>query len=182
MSWKLIPNAGATEFPVLHTDPGIAPWPAATIRRRSERLYAKWLEARNGAAMPAWSALGTVMGPDLSTYCVMGEFGTSEGDPTITGMGIHFSESLDVSGDEDRTVASYPAAVLIGIILSLSSQLQHNWTPIQSAGEFFSEFNKLIRYRAAVLPFGESRARVENWLGIASWIVAPTAEETPVRH
>jgi hypothetical protein len=122
------------------------------------------------------------MNTDLAAYCVMGDFIEPTGTATITGMGVNFAANLESHDNATKMATSYPAAVLVGVIVSLSSQLRHAWAPIQSAGDFAAEVNRVVRYRAAVLPFCNGTRAPRHWLGLASWTVASSAEAIAGRH
>lgn len=132
--------------------------------------------------MPRWAVLSRVMNADLAAYCVMGDFIDPAGTATITGMGVNFATNLECADVGAKMATSYPAAVLLGVIVSLSGQLRHSWAPIQSAGEFAAEVDRMVRYRAAVLPFCNGSRAPRHWLGLASWTAVSTLEALSGRH
>ena len=154
----------------------------AQSQRKCDVVCANWRQSCEGAALPLWSRLARVVNPDLSSYCIMGDLHDVSGVASITGLGRNFASSLEDVGDAGNMSTSYPAAVLVGVIVSLAGQLRHTWAPVQSAGEFTVEGNSVVRYRAAVLPFRNGARAPKHWLGLASWIVLPMHDAAMARH
>ena len=83
-------------------------------------------------------------------------------------IGAFFLDRLEPEPNA-QPVDPYPAAVVMGIIRSLGTQLLHNSSPILHEGEFRTELGTVIRYRLLVLPFGESGHGPDHWLALGSW-------------
>ncbi|MBT5413302.1 MAG: hypothetical protein HOH66_09545 [Rhodospirillaceae bacterium] len=161
-----MPERGTSEFDA--RDAGAAPAPALSDdRRKSRQLLARWRDARGDRAMPSWECHGRVVG-DLDAYCIMGHFGHDRAEAVTGKIGGFFLDRLE-AGDGAQSTDPYPAAVVMGIIRSLGTQLLHGATPILHEGEFQTDTGALIRYRTAVLPFGEPGHGPDHWLALGSW-------------
>ena len=182
MEWRLVDKMAHDTRGGVAGDSWREPKLGAQSQRKSDVVCAHWRQSCEGAALPAWSRLARVMNSDLSSYCIIGDLHDVSGAASITGLGRNFASCLE-NGDGASTMStSYPAAVLVGVIVSLAGQLRHSWAPVQTAGEFAAEVNSVVRYRAAVLPFRNGARAPKHWLGLASWILLPTRDAAMARH
>ena len=147
------------------------PIPAAeTSRRRTDMILARWEDCCGSRMLPAWADHVKVAGGALEDYCVAGHFGYARSEVVTTRIGSHFLDQLNNS-PEVSGHTTYPAAVVMGVILTQSEQLFHDPYPLVRDGEFLNMHYVRIRYRTIVLPFGEGRSAADHWLALGSWAV-----------
>ncbi|MDA0704193.1 MAG: hypothetical protein O3A96_13330 [Proteobacteria bacterium] len=164
-----IPDAGTARFP---NEEG-ATGPAMIVsedRRKSRQLLARWRDARGTRAMPSWECHAGVV-EDLGDYCITGHFGHGRTQAVTCRIGTFFLDRLE----PDRgagPVDPYSAAVVMGIVRSLGTQLLHKPSPILHDGEFQTNAGALIRFRTVVLPFGEPGQGPDHWLALGGWCPA----------
>ncbi len=139
-------------------------------RRRTDMILAHWEDCRGGRMLPTWADHVRVVGGGLEDYCVAGHFGYARSEVVTTRIGGHFLEQLN-NGPDASGHTTYPAAVVIGVILTQSEQLFHDPYPLVRDGEFLNMHYVRIRYRTIVLPFGEGRSAADHWLALGSWAV-----------
>jgi hypothetical protein len=171
--YREILDAGAMRFPFAEGTDG----PAVTVsedRRKSRQILARWRDACGSRAMPSWECHAEIA-RDLEAFCITGHFGHGRTEAVSCRIGRFFLDTLEPRGGAEP-VDPYPAAVVMGIVRSLGTQLLHKASPILYEGEFQTEVGALIRFRTVVLPFGEPGHGPDHWLALGSWRPAASAQ------
>ncbi len=147
------------------------PVPApVTSRRKTHMILERWNACRGARMLPAWANHVDVAGAGRDDHCVAGHFGYTRTDVVTTRIGGHFLDQLN-NGREVSDRTAYPAAVVMGVILTQSEQLFHDPYPLVRDGEFLNMHYVRIRYRTIVLPFGEGKSAADHWLALGCWAV-----------
>lgn len=174
--YREIVNAGTARLPFEEGGAG----PAVVVsedRRKSRQLLARWRDARGARAMPSWECHAEIVG-DLEAYCITGHFGHGRSETVTSRIGRFFLDRLE-SDRGTGPADPYAAAVVMGIVRSLGTQLLHKASPILHDGEFQTDAGLLIRFRTVVLPFGEPGQGPDHWLSLGNW---RQAESAPIRR
>jgi hypothetical protein len=154
--------------------------PAADpTRRKTDMVLARWNAFRGDRTLPSWADHVRIADSGLYGFCVAGHFGYTRAHVVTTRIGDHFLDQLS-DGRATSDHSAYPAAVVMGVILTQSEQLFHDPRPLARDGEFLDMRYVRIRYRTVVVPFGEGKSTADHWLALGSWAMA--GEQSELEH
>lgn len=168
--WKLAPKLDRITVPIpaVHAREDAD---ALLLRRAGEWMLAYWRRARGEQTLPPSSALDDLFATEFGPFCVGGQICLTDG-PRVLRMGRRFTEAFDRK-EADRTGA-FTAATVLGIVVSMASELQLDPRPFQRGGDFMTDTDRAVRYHVVAMPFRGGLSGTPAWLAAAEWQVEPS--------
>ncbi len=138
--------------------------------RLSKRLTDYWDRVRNDNQLPSIDVFNPSVIDDLWQKCFQVSLVMEDGKPIYTydfiGKELEIIFGSGLAGQKVKSKLSFmPARKMIE---HMDNSIKNPF-PIIIEGQFVDEYNKVIKYRSCLLPFGRSRDKISHFVIGVSW-------------
>lgn len=141
-------------------------------QRLTERLLSYWQTLRKDAPLPNFAQFNQGAVGDLWPHCVIfGAQPSATGAPLFRVQAIGEKATTLLGNDMLGREASKPALRILagGKIAGDIAQAALDKAPVQAEGKYVTPRNKVVQYRACLLPFSPNTESVSHILLGLSW-------------